>query len=219
MSRFPLRYARRNILIGPGGEAAALYRADTVAYPFLPTSQKWSLLHRLERFAHLAGADFADLEGAALLPRRSLPRRAGRPSRRGPRRPRGLAPLPGGPRGAAARPRVPHPRGLRGGLAVGGRWRPEALRSFGRVRRRVEELAGVGGPRPISGSELEALAAIEQRTFDRLSGAIALQRASTRELQWLLVPRRLSGRSRAGARPFLGARRAGDRGAGRLGGL
>ncbi len=74
MSRFPLRYARRNILIGPGGEAAALYRADTVAYPFLPTSQKWALLHRLERFAHLAGADFAALEGAALLSRPSATR-------------------------------------------------------------------------------------------------------------------------------------------------
>ena len=50
----------------------------------------------------------------------------------------------------------------------------------------MEELAGVGGPRPISGAELEALAQVEQRTFDRLSGAIALQRASTRELHWLL---------------------------------
>ncbi len=36
MTGFPLRYARRNVLIGPGGEAAALYRADTIAYPFLP---------------------------------------------------------------------------------------------------------------------------------------------------------------------------------------
>jgi hypothetical protein len=63
---------------------------------------------------------------------------------------------------------------------------PSALRSFGRVRRRVEELAGVGAPQPISGSELEALAAVEQRTFDRLGGAIALERASTEELHWLL---------------------------------
>ena len=59
MSRFPLRYARRNVLVGPGGEAAALYRADTVAYPFLPRAEKWGLLRRLERFAHLAGADFS----------------------------------------------------------------------------------------------------------------------------------------------------------------
>ena len=49
MSAFPLRYARRNVLIGPGGEAAALYRAAPVSYPFLPVAEKWALLHRLER--------------------------------------------------------------------------------------------------------------------------------------------------------------------------
>ena len=49
MTRVPLRYARRNVLIGPDGEAAALYRADTVAYPFLPAAEKWALLRRLER--------------------------------------------------------------------------------------------------------------------------------------------------------------------------
>jgi len=56
---FPLRYARRNVLIGPGGEAAALYRAAPVSYPFLPVAEKWALLHRLERFGHLVGADFS----------------------------------------------------------------------------------------------------------------------------------------------------------------
>ena len=59
MTGFPLRYARRNVLIGPGGEAAALYRADTIAYPFLLPAEKWALLRRLERFAHLAAADFS----------------------------------------------------------------------------------------------------------------------------------------------------------------
>ena len=59
MSSFPLRYARRNVLIGAGGEAAALYRAETVSYPFLPTSEKWALLHRIERLGHLVGADFS----------------------------------------------------------------------------------------------------------------------------------------------------------------
>ena len=59
MIRFPLRYARRNVLIGPGGEAAALYRAGTVSYPFLPDAGKWGLLRRIERFGHLVGADFS----------------------------------------------------------------------------------------------------------------------------------------------------------------
>jgi hypothetical protein len=186
MRRFPLRYVRRNILVGPAGEAAALYRADTVAYPFLPTSQKWALLHRLERFAHLAGADFT-----LWRVQRSFPAE---------RYPAELADLldadHGDPEGWRR-----YLEGHEARLAALGSHVPEvyvavsltqdsdgpkALRSFGRARRRVEELAGVGGPRPISGAELEALAQVEQRTFDRLSGAIALQRASTRELHWLL---------------------------------
>jgi hypothetical protein len=186
MSRFPLRYARRNILIGPDGEASALYRAEGVAYPFLPTSQKWALLHRLERFAHLAGTDFALWRVARSFPaERYAEDLAGL-----------LDPEHGDPE-AWQRYLSGHEDRLRElGSQVPEVYvaislsesedGPGALRSFDRVRRRVEELAGIGGPRPISGAELEALAAIEQRTFDRLSGAVALQRASTRELQWLL---------------------------------
>jgi hypothetical protein len=186
VTRFPLRYARRNVLIGPGGEAAALYRADTVAYPFLPSAEKWGLLRRLERFAHLAGADFSIWRVQRAYPAE--------------RYPADLADLAderhadaeGWPRyleGHEARLRelrshVPEVY-IAVSLVEGGDG-PSALRSFGRVRRRFEELAGVGAPEPISGSELEALAAIEQRTFDRLSGALALERASTEELHWLL---------------------------------
>jgi hypothetical protein len=186
VSAFPLRYARRNILIGPGGEAAALYRAETTAYPFLPTSEKWALLFRLERFAHLAGADFSLWRVQRAYPAERYPQE--------------LADLLDAEHGDPERWRRyldGHEARLRElgshlpevyvavslAEAEGG---PGALRSFARARRRVEELAGVGGPRPISGAELEALAAAEQRTFDRISGAIALQRASTRELQWLL---------------------------------
>lgn len=186
MSAFPLRYARRNILIGPGGEAAALYRADTTAYPFLPTSEKWALLFRLERFAHLAGADFSLWRVQRAYPAERYPDE--------------LADLLDAEHGDPERWRL-YLDGHADRLRQLGSYLPEiyvtvslaeaeggpgALRSFARVRRRVEELAGVGGPRPISGAELEALAAAEQRTFDRISGAIALQRASTRELQWLL---------------------------------
>ena len=186
MSAFPLRYARRNILIGPGGEAAALYRADTTAYPFLPTSEKWALLFRLERFAHLAGADFSLWRVQRAYPAERYPQE--------------LADLLDAEHGDPERWRC-YLDGHEARLRELGSHLPEVyvavslaeaeggsgmLRSFARVRRRVEELAGVGGPRPISGAELEALAAAEQHTFDRISGAIALQRASTRELQWLL---------------------------------
>jgi AAA domain-containing protein len=186
VSRFPIRYARRNILIGPGGEAAALYRAETVAYPFLPVSQKWALLHRLERFAHLAGADFALWRVQRSFPAERYPAELADlldPEHGDPERWRRY--LEG--HEARLRDLGSHLPEIYVAVSLTGDGEgPKALRSFGRARRRVEELAGVGGPRPISGAELEALAQVEQRTFDRLSGPIALQRASTRELQWLL---------------------------------
>jgi hypothetical protein len=184
--RFPLRYARRNVLIGPGGEAAALYRAETVSYPFLPTAQKWALAHRLERAAHLAGADFSLWRVT-----RSYP--AGRYAQE-------LAEL-ADPCHADRAAWQRYLEGHRARLAeldshvaevylavslTESRQGGGALRGFGRARRRAEELAGVAAPRPLAGPELEALAQAERRTFERLGGVLGLRRASTAELQWLL---------------------------------
>jgi hypothetical protein len=181
---FPLRYARRNVLVGPGGEAAALYRAQPVSYPFLPVAEKWALLHRLERFGHLVGADFsvwrvqrsypadryaAELSGAAdenhADPERWQDYLAGHQRR--------LAELDS------------HVPEIFIGVALQEPVRGH-LRTLDRVRRRVEELAGVAGPQPISGADLEALAVTEESTFQRLAGVIDLRRATTSELQWLL---------------------------------
>ena len=54
-----LRYARANLLFGPGAEAAALYRLATVNYPLLGVTEKWGLLRQLERLVHVIGADFS----------------------------------------------------------------------------------------------------------------------------------------------------------------
>ncbi len=61
------------------------------------------------------------------------------------------------------------------------------LRTVDRVRRQVEEVAGIGGGCPITGSELSELATREQRIFERVSGVIHARRARTVELQWLLA--------------------------------
>ncbi len=219
MTRLPLRYARRNILIGPGGEAAALYRADTVAYPFLSVEQKWALLARLERFAHLAGADFALWRVRRAYPAERYPAEIAE-----------LFDAEHGDREGWRRYLEGHQARLREleshspevyiavSLAEEGSG-PGVLRYFDRARRRLEELAGVGAPRPLSGAEMEALAVAEQRTFERLSGALALHRATTRELQWLLRRARLPGGRRARGRWELATRRSGPAGAGWLGRL
>ena len=184
MSSFPLRYARRNLLIGAGGEAAALYRAETVSYPFLPTSEKWALLHRIERFGHLVGADFS-----IWRVQRSYPAE------------RYAAELAGSADEHHADPKAwrRYLEGHQERLSELASHLPEIyvavslqepakgyLRSFDHARRRMEEMAGVGAPRPISGAELESLAAAEERTFTRLAGIARLRRATTAELQWLL---------------------------------
>jgi AAA-like domain len=181
---FPLRYARGNLLLGPGGEAAALYRAAAVSYPFAPVAGKWALLRRTERFAHLVGADFSIWRVCRAYPAQ-----------------RYAEDLAG-----AADPRHADPEAWRRYLeghevrleelastvpetylavSVGERAKGQ-LRSLDRARRRLEELAGVGSARPISGAELEELAAAERRAFERLAGTLGLRRAETRELQWLL---------------------------------
>ena len=184
MSGFGLRYARRNVLVGRGGEAAALYRARMVSYPFLPVAEKWSRLGRLEAFATLIGADFS-----LWRVQRSFP--AGRHAV-------GLAEtcdpahadLAGWMRfldqqEERLRDLDPHLPELYIAVSLGEPSRG-VLGSLDRGRRRLEDLAGVGGAAPVRGSELEEWAAAEERTFARLSATLGLRRARTEELQWLL---------------------------------
>ncbi len=184
MSDFPLRYARRNILIGPGGEAAALYRAEPVAYPFLPAGEKWELLHRLERFGHLVGADFSIWRVQRAYPsERYAEDLAGSADKLH----------------ADSEAWRGYLEGHQARLSELGSHLPEVyvavslrepakghFRSLDRARRRIEALAGVGSPRPIAGAELEALAEAEQRGFERLANVAGLRKATTPELQWLL---------------------------------
>jgi hypothetical protein len=53
-----LRYARANLLIGPGHEGMALFRLLPVAYPLLSDSDKWAVQRQLERLAHAVQGDF-----------------------------------------------------------------------------------------------------------------------------------------------------------------
>src|SRR4051812_49757801 len=59
MTGFPLRYVHQNILVGQGEARAALFRVDTVSYPFLAAADKREWLRRLARFAFAVEADFS----------------------------------------------------------------------------------------------------------------------------------------------------------------
>ena len=76
MTRFPLRYAHQNILVGEGDARAALFRVDTVSYPFLAAADKREWLRRLARFAFAVEADFSLYRVCRAYPAERL-RRAG----------------------------------------------------------------------------------------------------------------------------------------------
>ncbi|MET0558895.1 MAG: ATP-binding protein [Solirubrobacterales bacterium] len=200
MSLFPLRYASANLLFGPGGEAAALYRAAPVPYPFATVAEKWALLARLERFAHLVGADFSLWRVQRTYPAE-----------------RYAAELEGSadPAHADAEGWRRYLRGHAAHIAGHNSHLPEVYvavslrapekgrrRTLDRARRRLEEVAGVGAPRPISKGEMESLRAAESRAFSRLAAVAGLRRASTAELGWLLRRASCRGVAEPAAEPF-----------------
>jgi len=184
VSGFPLRYARRNVLIGAGGEAAALYRAEPVSYPFLPTSEKWALLHRIERFGHLVGADFSLWRVLRSYPAERYAAELAEAADERHADPAGWQRYLAGHQERLAE-RDSHLPEIYIAVALA---EPATghFHAFDRARRRFEEIAGVRGPQPISGAELQALASAEERTFQRLGAVVGLRRATTAELQWLL---------------------------------
>jgi hypothetical protein len=189
MSAFSLRYARGNLLVGRGGDSAGLYRLAMTGYPYLPAGGKWALQRRLQRLAHTVAADFSVWRVNRAFPAHEyVAHTAGLLDERHqtPEVWRGFL------EGHEARLRelgshIPEvylavslaraaPAGVGSGL----------VRGVDRVRRRAEELAGIGCASPITGSELSELATREQRVFERLTGVIHARRAHTEELQWLL---------------------------------
>ncbi|MGN6372369.1 MAG: hypothetical protein ACTHM1_05195 [Solirubrobacteraceae bacterium] len=159
------------------------------SYPYLPAAEKWALQRRLQRLAHTIGADFSlwrvtrayPAAGYVAHTERLLDGRhqdqgawqtflAGHQER--------LYELGS---------HVPEtylavslagnaPSGVGSGL----------MRHVDRVRRRIEELAGIGVALPIPASELSEFAVREQRVHERLGGIVSVRRAKTVELQWLL---------------------------------
>lgn len=189
MSALPVRYAHANVLIGPGGRAAALYRLSMSSYPFLTAAGKWGLARRLERLAQTLAADFslwrvnraypADTyleQTFGLLDERHQDPEVWRAFLEGQRQ-----------RLAELGSHVPEcylavsldqrtPSGIGAGL----------LRTSERLRDRLEALVGAGSRAPIPASALRELVAGERRLYERLSSIVGLRPARTVELQWLL---------------------------------
>ncbi|MGC2372381.1 MAG: ATP-binding protein [Solirubrobacteraceae bacterium] len=189
MTRFPLNYAHGNLLFGPGGECAALYRLGMVSYPFRTVSGKWELQRRLERLAHTVGADFSLWRVCRAYPARSYLRDTlGLLDSRGQDREVWEAFLTGhrdqlaGMRSHVAETYLAvslderAPAGFGSGL----------IRLTDRVRARVEGVAGTGKHAAIPAARIRELRGSEERVFERLQGVVSLRRARTVDIQWLL---------------------------------
>jgi hypothetical protein len=186
---FPLRYVHSNVLFGPGGARAAVYRLEMVAYPFLPVGEKWRWLRTLERFASLIAANFSIYRVNRAYPAERYPSETSMLLDPRTRDPEAFTALLDGHRRRLAQlashlPEVYVVVSLAdeapGGFGAG------LLRAAGRARRRVEDLAGLAAAQPIGAGELDAITAAEQRLFEQVRGVLACERASTREIEWLL---------------------------------
>ncbi|MCA1699625.1 MAG: ATP-binding protein [Actinobacteria bacterium] len=186
---FPLRYARGNLLFGRGDERVGLYRLPMVSYPFKPVADKWHELRRLERLAITVGADFSLWRVQRAYPAERyaaqvdellddrhqshadwqayLAGHTGRLRSLGSHLPELYL---------AVSLKDPAPARFGGGL----------IRASDRARRRIEDLAAVGSPQPVSHRDLVALAGAEQRVFEWVRRIYGAERATTDELQWLL---------------------------------
>src|SRR5688500_2461475 len=189
MTGLPLRYVHENILVGHGDARAALFRVGTASYPFLSVADKREWLRRLARLAFSLESDVSlwrvnraypaedyVAQAAALVDERRQDPDVWRSYLAG---------------------HEAHLRRLRSFvpevyLAVS--LRPAARSTFGdgvlrtvdRARRRLEALFGIGSLPPIAVAEVEALISEEERVLRRAAGCLPLQRATTREIQWLL---------------------------------
>ncbi|MCA1678411.1 MAG: hypothetical protein LC777_05400 [Actinobacteria bacterium] len=186
---FSLRYARGNLLFGRGDERVGLYRLPLVSYPYKSVSDKWHELRRLERLAVTVGADFSLWRVQRAYP---AERYAAQVDELLDDRHTSHADWQAYLAGHTARLRSlachvpelylavslkePAPARLGGGL----------VRSSDRIRRRIEDLAAVSSPQPISHRDLMALAGAEQRVFEWVRRVYGAERATTGELQWLL---------------------------------
>ncbi len=181
-----LRYARANLLIGPGDEAMALYRLSPVAYPLLSDGDKWTLQRRLERLAQVAQADFSLWR----VYRTNDPDNYEQTTTKLPgARRAGWGELMAAHRAAmSAAPGRTAEVYLGVGLHAGSpaRFGGALLAGVDRLRDRASELLGRQAGMAIDAGRLATLAEAELRLHERLTGAIALRRAYTRELEWLL---------------------------------
>ena len=187
--RVPAQVRARERAPRPAGGGRRAVPPGDEPYPYLPVSEKRRLAGGLRRFVQSVGADFSLWRVSRAYPAdRYVEHTAALVDHRH-QRPEAWQEFLAGHRDRLAElgshiPEVylavalPTEQSRRLGTGL--------VLSVDRVRRRIEDLAGVASALPIPGRELQRIAAAEQRAYERLTGVLNARRATTRELQWLL---------------------------------
>lgn len=185
----PLRYARENVMFGPGEEVASLFRIPGVTYDMLPDTEKHAHAKRLARFAILAQADFSIYRVMRRYPAEDYVEQA-----------LGMAD-PRSDREAYRAYLAGHEQHLDlldthdpevyFSIAQRGvkprRLTSQMERIGDRAIRSVNEAFGVGDPAPIPGKEIDELLEGRQHALGRIrsAGFPDARSTTTRDLQWL----------------------------------
>jgi hypothetical protein len=184
----PLRYARGNVLFGRRGEASSLFRLPGVSYALLPDEDKWSWLWAMAGLALRARTDFSIWRVQRRYPSEQYVDQAlGLMDERHQDPAAWRSWLASHERHLAGMethlPEVYLRLGQRGiGRTGRGVWR-----TLDELVRYVHDAVGLGATEPIGRREIDALVEEESRLLTRIRTALpATERATTRELQWLL---------------------------------
>jgi hypothetical protein len=184
----PLRYARGNVLFGRSGEVASLYRLPEISYVLLPDEDKWSWLWTMARLALHAKADFSIWRVQRRYPAEEYMAQAESLVDARYQDPASWRRFLDGHERHLAQLETHLPEiYMRLAQRAPGRPGRGLLRSIDRTYRRVNDLFGLGFAEPIPHREIDALAEEETRLLERVRTVLpAAERATTRELQWLL---------------------------------
>jgi hypothetical protein len=180
---FPVRHAHGNILIGPDGDRAALYRVQTVSYPFLADTDKVAWYRRLTRFAHGVEQDFSVWRVCRGYPSGEYVDRASHlcdTRRQDPQVWRDFL------RGHQEHLQRAEPFTAEVYVAVRLPGERQVAERLMRAADRLNPWRSRARTQPLTTPDIVGLEAAEQHTHGRVTASFPARRATTREIQWLL---------------------------------
>lgn len=188
MSAVPIRYARGNVIFGPGGHPASVFRLPSVSYALLPDADKESWLWTMAGLAFNARSDFSIYRVQRQWPADTYVEQAEDLVDARYQDPAKWREFLQGhvPHIAELESHVPEVYLRLAQRAPGELGGHGKLRALDRFYRRVSDGFGVGPDTPMMERDIAAILDEEELLLDRVRRSMpTARRVTTRELQWL----------------------------------